>query len=154
MKNFILLFLLSGISSCGYSPLLHHHNASDSKNSFLTTSDLSCPIKFSNSNWCAKIEWNIGPASNQENFFTLKFWDHRFGTRSGPYLSPTSKIDIKATMPLMPHGSSPIKVLQVNQGIYQVRRLYFFMPGDWIIRIKLLSQTSIEPQASIPLSVH
>jgi hypothetical protein len=64
------------------------------------------------------------------------------------------RVQVTLWMPSMNHGSAPTQVEQVlnsdgelQPGVFNVRNLYFIMPGDWEVRVTLTdSQGHVETQ--------
>lgn len=148
MKHiFLLVTALFSFSSCGASPLLNHENANDKKNIKIQVADEKCPLYFPNSDLCAKIEWIVRPSGDGENSFLIKFWDKETGNSAGPYKDPEHDLIVQLWMPSMGHGSSPVTVTEKDIGIYKAARVFFIMPGDWDIRVKLQDGDAVVEQA-------
>jgi len=133
------------LTACGASPLLNHTNA-DGKQSPLTA-DAACPLKFSNSGLCAKIDWIVGPDGSNEDSFRLSFWNKETGDSSGPYVNSGHDVAVQLWMPSMGHGSSPVTVAAESTGIYRATRVFFTMPGAWEIRVRLQDGGTLVEQA-------
>lgn len=147
MKNlFFLLNALIALSACGVSPLLNHANAEDNKNN-INVANENCPLDYPNAGLCAKIEWLVGPSGSGANSFTIKFWDKDTGAPAGPYVDPEHDVTVQLWMPSMGHGSSPVTVSKESTGIYKATNVFFIMPGDWDIRVKLVDGATVVEQA-------
>ncbi|WP_413557373.1 FixH family protein [Bdellovibrio sp. HCB209] len=110
----------------------------------------SCTLELANSELCASVEWTTGPQSPQESEFILKFWKNT-DTPQGPYLDPSSTLSVILWMPSMGHGSSPVTIEKIQDGVYRVRRVFFIMPGDWEVRVFLKNGTTTVGQATVSL---
>ncbi|MBC7466329.1 MAG: FixH family protein [Bdellovibrio sp.] len=76
------------------------------------------------------------PNDSDENTFILQF--HQPGSSVAVGVDQT--IAIILWMPSMGHGSSPVKIQKIADGIYRVTKVYFIMPGDWEIRLQIKDQ--------------
>lgn len=103
-------------------------------------------MKFTAANICAEINWTQGPQTPAESEFILKFWNAQTAKSTGPYMDPVQNLSVVLWMPSMGHGSSPVKIEKIENGIYRVRRVYFIMPGDWEVRMFLKDSVSNEQQ--------
>jgi hypothetical protein len=110
-----------------------------------------CPLQFTQSSLCASLDWVQGPQSPNESEFTLKFWNKDSGTKSGPFVDPTQTLSVVLWMPSMGHGSSPVTIEKIEDGVYRVRRVYFIMPGDWEIRTFLKDGATVIDQNTVSL---
>jgi hypothetical protein len=58
-------------------------------------------------------------------------------------ISPRLSPDVKLWMPSMGHGSSPVVVKPISDGVYEVSDVFFIMLGDWEIRYQLKSNDDV-----------
>ena len=143
MKHLIVfVFTLFTLNACQASPLFNHENASN-RSINADVSDESCPLDFPTSRLCSKIEWIAGPNGSEENSFYLKFWNKESGSADGPYVNPDHAVAVQLWMPSMGHGSSPVTVTEETTGVFLVTRVFFVMPGDWDIRVKLRDASTV-----------
>lgn len=117
------------------------------------THSASCPILFLTSNQCASIEWVQGPRSSSESEFVVKFWNKGLATMQGPYADPVQSLSIVLWMPSMGHGSSPVKIEKLQEGVFRVRKVFFIMPGDWEIRFIYKNQNLVVDQDAVALVI-
>lgn len=150
---FSLLITIITLNSCGYSPARRHNNPKVIDDQSLLMSHEKCPLKYPLSHLCAKIEWITGPDGDQENSFLIKFWNEQSGSPDGPYTTPSQKVFAQLWMPSMGHGSSPITLTSKSSGIYKATKVFFVMPGDWEIRVKLFKGTTLVEQSQQPLTI-
>jgi hypothetical protein len=93
----------------------------------------TCALAYANG-LCVDITWEVQPTDDAAGSFLLKFY-----SANAPELAadPLAKVSVVLWMPAMGHGSSPVTVTLVSPGVYRATNVFFVMPGDWEIRIKL-----------------
>ncbi|WII71624.1 FixH family protein [Bdellovibrio sp. 22V] len=97
--------------------------------------DSACPIYFKNNQLCAEIEFAKGPFNGEESQFIVKFFDHASAHGEHVMKDPAHlKIDLWMNMGHHGHGSSPVKIVKQDQGVYFVSEAYFVMAGRWQVR--------------------
>jgi hypothetical protein len=110
---------------------------------------LACPahasLDFPQSGLNAHLEWVISPEGNTgESILRVQWTKLSDGTAFEP-----RGFSAVLWMPSMNHGSAPTQVQRVldNQGnivpgTYDVRNMYFVMPGDWEVRFTVQNDGS------------
>jgi hypothetical protein len=93
----------------------------------------TCALAYVNG-LCVDITWEVQPTEDAAGSFLLKFYS---AATPEAALDPQAKVTVVLWMPGMGHGSSPVTVTPVSPGVYRATNVYFVMPGDWEIRIKL-----------------
>ena len=93
----------------------------------------TCALSYANG-LCVDITWEVQPTEDAAGSFLLKFYS---ANTPEVAMDPQSKVSVVLWMPAMGHGSSPVTVTQVSQGVYRATNVFFVMPGAWEIRIKL-----------------
>lgn len=149
MKAFLFCALIS-LSACARPDYINPQQSAQENNN---ANSQACPLLFLTSNQCARIEWVQGPKSPDESEFIVKFWDKNAGTEQGPFIDPVQSLSIVLWMPSMGHGSSPVKIEKLQDGVFRVRKVYFIMPGDWEIRFIYKNQKLVIDQASLSLII-
>ena len=93
----------------------------------------ACALAYANG-LCVDINWEVKPTDDVPGSFTLKFY-----AAATPEIAadPQAQVSVVLWMPSMGHGSSPVKVTPVSAGVYRASNVFFVMPGDWEIHIKL-----------------
>lgn len=89
----------------------------------------------------AHLSWDQGPDENGgESILRLEWRDGA----THAFVEPGVPFEVSLWMPSMGHGSAPTQIQRVADGqggvltgVYQVRNVYFIMPGDWDIRVTL-----------------
>ncbi|MDG0816308.1 FixH family protein [Bdellovibrio svalbardensis] len=105
----------------------------------------NCDFIFANSQNCAQLEWTKGPQSPAESEFIVKL--------SLPLKNPSQTLSAVLWMPSMGHGSSPVKIEKIEEGVFRINKVFFIMPGDWEIRFYIKDTTTIFDQATVKLTL-
>jgi hypothetical protein len=157
----IALLALSPVSvmasGCGKSPLLNHDNAErrpvggDTNNrqpGSPAPTAADCSLSFPSNGLCASLTWESGPSGDDENSFTLRFFDG-----SGAARDADAEVYAQLWMPAMGHGSSPVLVAAQGSGVYSVTRVFFIMPGTWDLRVQLKRNGQVVEQAVTQVTI-
>lgn len=108
----------------------------------------ACALSFEKVGLCASISWTQGPQTPQASEFILHFWNKKTANINGPYITPPQNLSVVLWMPSMGHGSAPVKIEKLEDGVFRVSNVYFIMLGDWEIRVFLKDTTSTVDQAT------
>lgn len=105
-----------------------------------TTSDHDhaklCPVYFASADLCAEILFQKGPTEGDESQFLVKFYEHTSAHGDHVMVDPQNlKIDLWMNMGHHGHGSSPVKIVKQDVGVYFVSEAYFVMSGRWDVRL-------------------
>lgn len=118
-----------------------------------------CPLPLKRAKLCASISWDSAPATGRANAFTLRFWDLKTGSESGPYITPAQAPFVRLWMPSMGHGSRPVVISSAREGgaelpgVFRVEQVFFSMPGDWDVQVQLRSGSQVADQAVLSLDL-
>ena len=131
--NCLLIFIVLTLTSCGKSPLLKELSketgniqAMESTRSFNTTSQ------------SIQLNWITGINTNEEGKAIIIL------TKNGAFYDDRNySLGAYLWMKSMGHGSSPIVVTKLTNGVYQLSELYFSMTGDWQLHLTLNKNNSI-----------
>ena len=117
-----LLFIVIGFAftACGKSPWSDYVNENHLGPSPQGKPVVTCPLLDGN-----QIQWLQGPTVNVESSFQIAFVE-----------KPDFNLKIDLFMPDMGHGSSPVQIEALDETHFLVKRVYFIMHGDWLVRIK------------------
>ena len=139
---FILLFI--ALSACA------RKNYADPKELAQNNQQQSadCALEFTKVDLCASISWTQGPQTPQQSEFILHIWNKKNANVNGPYQDPTQNLSVVLWMPSMGHGSAPVKIEKLQDGVFRVSNVYFIMAGDWEIRVFLKDSASTVDQAT------
>lgn len=154
-----LVLLITGciITGCGQSPLLHHLDAGEPRNSSIEEQGMgsetnpasnpgACALAFPKQKLCANIHWNERPVVGQAVSFRLQFKSAVDNKKK----DPTGPVHVELWMPSMGHGSSPVVVTRAEgdpndvTGLYNVTNVLFLMNGDWDIRFRVSDGAQVE----------
>lgn len=109
----------------------------------------TCALALANG-LCVDLQWEKQPTDSEMGSFFLKFY-----SANDPQVTvdPQSQVGVVLWMPSMGHGSSPVKIQKVSDGIYRVYNVFFVMPGDWEIRIRLKNDKNETAEVIQPISI-
>ncbi len=82
---------------------------------------------------CYSLVWQNVPQESQAASFVLNFYSL---FDSGLPLDPLDTLTVTLWMPSMGHGSSPVRLKKISDGVFLVDRVFFIMPGEWEILIR------------------
>lgn len=130
IKTLVILFALT-FCSCGKSPLLMRTTSSqistlETRTFFKTTSQLI------NLNWITDIN-----TVEEGKVVIILTKNNAISDLSDYTLTPF------IWMESMGHGSSPIIVTKLGDGIYELSEIYFTMPGDWQLHLQLKKNNAL-----------
>lgn len=137
IKKLILIFLLL-LSSCGDSPFLKDKLSLDSVE---RVQGISEELFFKNTEVSIKTFWKQGPFVGDESRMLILFFD-----KNG--LSTSTNLDFRVMlwMPTMGHGSFPITISKISDGIYEANEMFLTMPGYWEIHFQLFENTTLKDE--------
>ena len=135
MRHFLFLIILS-LLSCAKPNYIEPTELTRSGNPTMT----ACPFYFQEERLCLSYRWNQFPSEESFGSFTMKFFAEENPTA---YISPKLSPSVKLWMPSMGHGSSPVIIKMVSDGIYEVTDVYFTMLGEWEIRFQLKNNDEV-----------
>ncbi len=126
LKNIIVIcaFLFT---SCGKSPLLKEKVGNIQKTESLETDRF-----FKTTNQQVKLLWLTSRSTTEEGKAIIILYKN--GT---PTILENYQLDAYLWMKSMGHGSSPIVVKNLGDGIYELSEIYFTMAGDWQLHLTL-----------------
>ncbi|MGE3261930.1 MAG: hypothetical protein AB7K68_09140 [Bacteriovoracia bacterium] len=88
----------------------------------------------------AHLSWLVEPNTKGEAKMKLEWRDGS----THEIIEPALPVSVSLWMPDMGHGSAPTQIQRmlddrgsVIVGTYEVRNMYFMMPGNWEIRVKV-----------------
>lgn len=109
----------------------HYIGHSESKIENVST---RCGIIFKGEQLCLETKWEHYPSESDFGSMLLTFTEENDPNRT---ISPVHDPHILLWMPSMGHGSSPVTMTLVEDGIYRASEIFFIMPGPWEIRYQL-----------------
>ena len=93
-----------------------------------------CEYVFKDEQLCLETNWETLPSESEYGSMLLTFTDQDDPTR---IISPKHDPHIVLWMPSMGHGSSPVTMTLIQDGVYRASEIFFIMPGLWEIRFQL-----------------
>lgn len=88
---------------------------------------LACDLNFLMSGVCGTVRWTQGPVLRTESMLELEF---------SPAIDAT-KLVVDAWMPMHNHGTRPVAINVREDGVVEISKIYFVMPGQWVLRARL-----------------
>ncbi len=140
--NKLILIPLFIFLSCGKSPLFNHTKESDKQNRISTRRDPTAIYPALS----LEIQWLKGPRFYDESSLILFIKDSK-----GELIDFSDEFEFQIWMPTMGHGSSPVKIQKLSQGIYKIIDIYFIMPGYWELQIKQSKESQYRILSAIDL---
>ena len=104
---------------------------------------LRCELQLPISGICVDLVWETMQTETENGSFFLKFYAKNDTTQ---FIAPANAPYAQLFMPSMGHGSSPVHVEKMTEGIFKITNVYFSMPGEWDIRIQLKDGTKVVDQ--------
>jgi nitrogen fixation protein FixH len=98
---------------------------------------------------CVQILWEQRPTETTFGSFIFSFVDTDTHTSIAPPKADTVKVVL--WMPSMGHGSSPVTVEKVSDGVYRASHVFFSMGGDWDIRFQLFTNGEKTDETTLSL---
>lgn len=92
----------------------------------------ACEIFFKTEELCLTPKWEVAPTAARPGTMTVTFTD----SEDRP-LSPKNDFFFFLWMPGMGHGSTPVTITPVEDGVYSVTNVKFIMKGAWDIHYQL-----------------
>ncbi|RLA62673.1 MAG: hypothetical protein DRQ88_08865 [Epsilonproteobacteria bacterium] len=133
MRLIILIFLLG----CGDSPFINKETSGEVRG----IPGLENELVFPSQKVILKTYWNKGPIVSDESKLTIILLDEY-----GRTIDPPLKLNILLWMPTMGHGSFPVKVKKLSQGVYEAQEIFFTMEGYWDIHFQLMENNKVQDE--------
>lgn len=125
--TFILLFFT--LIGCGKSPLLKEIKPVSG------IDKISSAIKFKTTNQYLQVNFLTELDTFSDKSAVIIF------NKNGKIYDPRDLIvNARLWMKSMGHGSSPIKITKISDGIFLLEEITFIMPGEWQLHIELRDQ--------------
>lgn len=143
LGKFFLFILAVGVMACAHPNYQDEVSAAQNENNMSSV----CALKFSKLNLCAHITWEKDQTADEMGSFLIQFGkldtENQFSAENPP-VDPA----VILWMPSMGHGSSPVTITEVSTGLYRISDVWFSMPGEWLIQVKLKNASSVIDEAS------
>lgn len=93
----------------------------------LSAQAFACDLNFPLAGVCGTVRWNQGPVLRTESTLEIEF---------SPAVDPAT-VKVDAWMPAHNHGTRPVTITALPNGNVQITKLYFVMPGEWMLRVRI-----------------
>lgn len=131
----LFLALCCLFPGCGNSPLFNH-----SKQVLQNLPSIDKNLVFSQTGERFQLEWTEPIMVGKRGQFRLSFKDDLSMRGLRPFVS--------LWMPSMNHGSRPTEVAAIDSKNFLVSKVFFSMPGDWVVRIWLVEKDVVPDHTS------
>lgn len=138
-KWFIIFFLFFWSVSCARPQYLDDSKVAELNAQF----EKGLLLEFDNGELLGSVTWIETPSESKKGSFLLRVY--KLDSVDGfPILEDfNTSPEVKLWMPSMNHGSTPVTVTSVGVGTYRVSEVFFIMPGEWEILVKLKKEQSV-----------
>lgn len=126
LKNIFFLCPLIVLWGCGKAPAFQRAPSiiEQGQNTF------SEKVSLSSYKLRAQIFWQETPSTEELGSFIINFYDEK-----GLLVDPEDEFKIEPLMPDMGHGTSPVLISRIRQGLWLVEEVSLYMPGRWLIPV-------------------
>lgn len=145
-KYWPIFLLLLLFPSCGDSPFLNEESPSSeiAGNQNLNSEGLL----FNGEQLKIQPFWREGPfVLNQSRLLIV------VTNLEGVPVSPELELNVMLWMPDMGHGSFPVDVIEIDEGVYEAKEIFFTMPGYWDIHFQLTQREEVLEEVKWPLNL-
>lgn len=113
----------------------------------LNAQNQKCASQLSAAGLCVDLVWEQLPTMQDRGVFRLNFYK-----ADSPLVmvEPALTPHVLLWMPSMGHGSMPVKVEKVSEGMYRVTDVFFVMAGEWEIHVQQKDGKTVLDEAVIP----
>lgn len=108
----------------------------------------SCGMFFKTENLCLEQKWDTLPTRSTPGAMTLTFTD-----LEGRVTNPVKTPFVLLWMSSMGHGSKPVTISQVDNGVYSVTNVRFIMAGPWDIHYQLKDGSKVVEEIIQKISI-
>ncbi|MBL7687617.1 MAG: FixH family protein [Bdellovibrionaceae bacterium] len=98
---------------------------------------------------CVQMLWEQRPTETTFGSFIFSFVDS--DTRASIVPPKADSIKVVLWMPSMGHGSSPVTVEKLSDGVFRASRVFFSMGGDWDVRFQLFTNGEKTDETTLSL---
>jgi hypothetical protein len=143
-KFFALISLMFVMSSCGDSLF----SESQVRKMPRGLEGIEGELEFLQSNLSLEIIWRKGPLVLEESNLIVVL-------KANDELKSLEKFNLKAKlwMPSMGHGSYPIMVKNLGNGVFDLSEVFFSMEGNWDFQFELYHQDLFLEQIKWPIEI-
>jgi len=146
LKYLFTFLILMGLNSCGDSPFLNEESPSSEVvgNQNLTSEGLLLNGEQ------LKIQpfWREGPFVLNQSRLLIVVTD-----LEGVPVTPELELKVMLWMPDMGHGSFPVDVVEIDEGVFEAKEIFFTMPGYWDIHFQLTQSEEVLEEVKWPLNL-
>jgi len=137
-----LIFFLVG---CGDSPFLEEDSGNHQTQ---VIQGLETGLLFASAGITVKSYWRDGPNIGDESKLLIVLLG-----QDGTPLSEDLDLRLKLWMPTMGHGSFPVTLSRLANGVYEAREIFFTMPGYWDIHFQIFQENNLDEEVKWGLNL-
>lgn len=143
--KFVFLSLFLSFYGCGDSPFVEKDVDEKEREIQTATNEV---LSFSGVDIRVNRFWKEGPRVGPASELLIVLTD----SNNKP-IKLNERLDAKIMMPRMGHGSAPIKVTDMGEGVYKLERIYFIMPGYWDFHLEIYKDDSLWKEVIWPIEL-
>ena len=132
-RNLYLGALIAGslvLSSCK-SPLFNHQKTSLEERLHQQRLMEQNLLFFPREGLYAQVKWLKGPVVDDLSTLQISFL---VNPELNIFKDPRGRLAFEIWMPDHGHGSSPVEIFRIKDGVFEIREIFFSMKGKWELR--------------------
>ena len=143
----LLFALLPALFACAKP----RYESKEAVEALVASSTKGCALHWEQVKVCLDVIWSQPPKTNASNEFILTLFQESSQGFKQAYAPEGTNIDVFLWMHSMNHGSRPVEIVPISPGVFQIRQIFFIMPGDWDIHVRLRSDKTVLDEARLKL---
>ena len=146
IKYLYYFLILITLNSCGDSPFLNEESPANEVVGNQNLNAEGLPLNGEQ----LKIQpfWREGPFVLNQSRLLIVVTDFE-----GVPVSPELELKVMLWMPDMGHGSFPVDVVEIDEGVFEAKEIFFTMPGYWDIHFQLTQREEVLEEVKWPLNL-
>ncbi|WP_081653487.1 FixH family protein [Bacteriovorax sp. DB6_IX] len=145
-KILFTIMVLMSLASCGDSPFLSDDEPSNSIRGTDTISTQTNELILGGLQLIPRYSATV--ALYENNSINIIFLNS-----VGELTDPEYSLHLKLWMPDHGHGSFPIEITKVQDGVYKADKIFFTMPGYWDLHLQLKDGESVVEEVLWPITL-
>lgn len=113
---------------------------------------VDCSLHLKKQDLCVAYQWTQTPVNRKTTSFYIQFY--KIQNDTAVFTDPDDSFYSYIFMTSMNHGSNRrSEVVKLETGKYEVKNIFFTMPGDWDIIIKIWKGNEVVDFLSVPVFI-
>lgn len=152
MKNkfFLLCQCIALITACA-RPNYEQKNAPNEAQTLQSNALLDCSIQFNTSGNCLWWSWKTYPTETESGVLIFKIYQLKDFPSFPTEVDAPSVPEFVPWMTSMSHGSTPTTVSRIDIGTYEVKDVFFIMPGEWDLKFQIKQGDIVQDEAIVSI---